>query len=84
MQDFLGNDLQVGDTVLTSFGNSWASDDIFEYCIIVRFTNKAVIVERLKIKNTKAKEKRVPAHHLIKVDAAHYTMYILKKQKEIV
>ena len=81
MIDFLGNDLAVGDTVIANFVRSWGND-IFEYCTVVRFTEKAVIVDRLNIKTEKSKQKRVPAHHLIKVDPAHYTMYILKKSKE--
>lgn len=83
MVDFFGHELSIGDTVITSFGNGWNQDrDIYEYCEIVRFTDKAVIVDRLKIKRENDKQKRVPAHHLIKVDAAQHTMYILKKSKE--
>ena len=84
MIDFLGNDLSIGDTVIISFGNGWNQDqDIYEYCEIERFTEKAVVVNRLKLKKSSSKEtRRVPAHHLIKVDPAHYTMYILKKSKE--
>lgn len=79
--DFLGNSLGVGDIVLTCFGNGWSQiQDIYEYCEIIRFTDKAVIVDRLNIKREKTKQKRVPANHLIKVDSKHYTMYILKKQ----
>ena len=85
MQDFFNNELAVGDTVLTCFGNGWdPTRDIYEYCEIVRFTEKAVIVNRLKIKRKENKQKRVLARTLIKVDPAHYTMYILKKQKETV
>lgn len=85
MVDFFGAELSVGDTVITSFGNGWNQDlDIYEYCEIIRFTEKAVVVIRLKIKTKFGKQKRVPAHHLIKVDPAHYTMYILKKSKETV
>lgn len=84
MLDFFENDLAVGDIVVTPFTTSWGKD-IYEYCKVERFTEKAVIVNRLKLKEaSKAKTKRVPAHHLIKVDSAHYTMYILKKQKETV
>ena len=86
MVDFFGHELSIGDTVITSCGNGWNQDrDIYEYCEIVRFTDKAVVVNRLKLKKNSSKEtRRVPAHHLIKVDPAHYTMYILKKQKETV
>lgn len=84
MVDFFGNNLSVGDTVITSFGNGWNQDlDIYEYCEIIRFTEKAVIVNRLKLKRKK-ESKRVLAHHLIKVDPAHYTMYVLKKSKDTV
>ena len=84
MLDFFGNNLAVGDTVVTPFITSWEKD-IYEYCKIERFTEKAAVVNRLKLKeDSKARTKRVPTHHLIKVDPAHYTMYILKKQKETV
>lgn len=86
MVDFFGRDLAVDDIVITSFGNGWnQSRDIYEYCKIERFTEKAVFVDRLNLKeNSKARNKRVPAHHLIKIDPEHYTMYILKKSKETV
>jgi hypothetical protein len=83
MQDFFGNDLSVGDIVIASFGSPWGDKDVYEYCEIERFTNKAVIVNRLKLK-PKNETRRMYAHHLIKIDPAQYTMYILKKQKETV
>ena len=84
MLDFLEQDLAVGDFVITSFGKPWNAGDIFEYCKIVRFTEKAVIVERLKIIQKNNKQKRVISAHLIKVDPAQHTMYTLKKQKETI
>ncbi len=84
MQDFFNNPIAVGDTVITSFSGIWANQDVFEYCIVKRFTNKQVIVERPGIKRTQYKEKRLHSHQLIKVDPAQYTLYILKnKNKEL-
>ena len=81
--DFLGNTLSVGDIVVTSFSQPWGNSDLYEYCKVERFTQKAVIINRLKLKeDSRARTKRVSAHHLIKVDPAHYTMYILKQSKE--
>ena len=83
MVDFFENDLSVGDIVVTAFSTAWGNGDLYEYCEVERFTEKAVVVSRLKLKKSSSKEtRRVPAHHLIKVDPAHYTMYILKKSKE--
>ena len=85
MQYFFGVELSVGDTVIASFGSPWGDKDVYEYCEIERFTNKAVIINRLKLKlKSKNESRRMYAHHLIKVDPAQYTMYILKKQKETV
>jgi hypothetical protein len=82
MQDFFGVELSVGDIVISSFGSSWSNADVFEYCTVLRFTEKAVVVNQLKIKTKHGKQSRKPANQLIKVDPAQYTMYILKKQKE--
>lgn len=83
MVDFFENDLSIGDIVITAFSKPWSNEDLYEYCEVERFTEKAVVVNRLKLKKSSSKEtRRVPAHHLIKIDPAHYTMYILKKSKE--
>ena len=83
MNDFFGNPLEVGDYVITSFVTPWGDSELFEYCIIKRFTPKQVIVERPNIKRKQFKEKRMFANQLIKVDAEQYTLYILKnKTKE--
>ena len=75
--DFLGNRLEVGDIVLIK---STGFFDSFEFCEIVSFTEKNVLVERKNIKRARHKNKRIPAHQTIKVDRKYYTMYLLKKQ----
>jgi hypothetical protein len=83
MQDFFGNPIVEGDYVITSFNYLWGNNDVFEYCIIKRFTNKQVIVDRPGIKKQQFKEKRLFSNQLIKVDPAQYTLYILRnKNKE--
>ena len=80
--DFLGNSLSVGDTVLYTVGNTLTNHDVFDYGVVERFTEKAVIITRANIKREKYKERRLYSHQVIKVDPGHYTMHILKQQKE--
>jgi hypothetical protein len=83
MQDFFGNTIAEGDYVITSFNSLWGNNDVFEYCIIKRFTKTQVIVDRPGIKRQQFKEKRLFSNQLIKVDPAQYTLYILRnKNKE--
>jgi len=84
MKDFLGNDLNLGDIVLTTSSTGFYNwkGDIFEFGEVFRFNKKSVVLRRLSGKKTDGKHKRVDPSHVFKVDPAEYTMYVLAQSKE--